>query len=880
MHSSTTARTAWKEPFRSGSFWPTCIAGGSRIRTVSCWARCWTQLYPDDLPPSAAWDYLSESANPAFFGRYFFFWKHRIVERSAVAEVAELLDALAARQDALWPVLESRGLQDLPVCLLARALEAVGDQVKASRLYDWLGAGLIRNLSRLPDDSLARVQGWLGERPALQKAILVEGVRRRAAFDDDAFWRGSDEIERRLYGSARSADFARWCLEQAVAAADRRVAKYFLRHAINAVPSPANGAGLSLNALERRVRASDVLGGIYAELQRGDRNAERMLRRHERRHRHGLAEEDREHQRKLAYVRSNEALLRENRCPPHLLHQLAAAYLGLLIDADGDTPTARLRNLFRDDERLTEAALTGLRSAIFHADLPDVDEIIRLRDRKREHYLALPALVSLEALDKAPAEELEGLDADLIRRALAFHYCTRGLPEPHWYRWVLRSRPELVADILIRCATPEIRNGREHIAGLSDIAYDEEHAPVARIASLPLVRAVPIRCAVRQMTDLAYLIWSAIRHADPASLLDLIARKLSRVSMDVAQQAHWLAAGLILSPETYLKLAEEFAVRRERRIRRLFALFDHHPLQAFPMDRLGVPALQLVIRLAGSTFAPRAFSTTGGVTEVTPDMNAAERVQGMIRGLAECPTQEASSALESLAADPALSRWGPVLLRARDDQRIVRRDAAYRHPDIEQVCQTLNDGPPANAGDLAALVTDRLEGIADRIRNGNTDDWRQYWNEDSHGRPTKPKTENSCRDALLSDLRPHLPEGVDAEPEGQYAGDRRADIRVACRDFQVPVEVKRNGHRDLWSALSDQLIAQYVGDPGADGHGIYLVFWFGETDGHRTPPPPSGTRPGGPDALKRRLETSLTQAEARKISVCVVDVSKLAAGVR
>ena len=82
--------------------------------------------------------------------------------------------------------------------------------------------------------------------------------------------------------------------------------------------------------------------------------------------------------------------------------------------------------------------------------------------------------------------------------------------------------------------------------------------------------------------------------------------------------------------------------------------------------------------------------------------------------------------MESLAADPALSRWRPVLLRARDDQRIVRRDAAYRHPDVEQVCQTLNDGPPANAGDLAALVTDRLDEIADRIRNSNTDDWRQY----------------------------------------------------------------------------------------------------------------------------------------------------------
>lgn len=839
------------------------------------------QLYPAELPPSAVWDYFSEAPNPAFWGRYFFFWQHHIVESSAVAEVAELLDALAQRQDTLWPVLESRRLQDMPVRLLARGLEALGDQVDTSRLYDWLGVGPDPVLIRVADGCLARVRSWLEERPALQKKILVEGTRRYAALGDEAFWRGANQIERRrLYGSARPADFGSWCLEQAETAADQRVAKYFLRCAMDAVRAPSDDRELSLDVMERRVQAHPVLASVYAELQCGERETELMLRRHARRRRRHDVEDERDHQERLACIRSHEASLRENRCPPALLHRLAAAYYGLLFEADGDAPTARLRNLFGDDERLTEAALMGLRGTIYRADLPDVDEILRLRDQQREHYLALPALVSLQEMECTAPDELGRLDTDLTRRALAFHYCTRGVDEPAWYRRLVESQPALVAELLIRSATPEIRNRREHVAGLSELAYDSGHVQIARMTSLPLLRAFPTRCAARQMTDLCYLLWSAIRRADPAGLLDLIADKLSRASMDVAQRAHWLAAGLILSPETYLEPAGEFAARRERRIRHLFALFDHDPLQAFPMDRLGVPALQLVIRLAGSTFGPRTPSATGGVTEVTPDMSAAERVQWMIRGLADFPTEQASSALESLAADPALSRWRPELLRAQDDQRVVRRDAAYRHPDVEQVCRTLNDGPPANAGDLTAVVMDRLDEIADRIRNGNTDDWRQYWNEDSHGRPVKPKSENSCRDALLSDLRPHLPDDVDAQPEGQHAGDRRADIRISCRDFQVPVEVKRNGHRDLWSALRRQLIARYVRDPGTDGHGIYLVFWFGETDGHRTPPPPSGTPPGDPDALKTRLEESLTPDEALKISVCVVDVSAPTAGAR
>ena len=195
------------------------------------------------------------------------------------------------------------------------------------------------------------------------------------------------------------------------------------------------------------------------------------------------------------------------------------------------------------------------------------------------------------------------------------------------------------------------------------------------------------------------------------------------------------------------------------------------------------------------------------------------------------------------------------------------------HPEVEEVCRTLSDGPPANAGDLAALVRERLEQVARHIRTGNDNGWRPYWNEGNHRRPVEPKYEDSCRDALLGDLRPRLPGEADAQPEGRYANDKRADIRVASRDFHVPVEIKKSNHRKIWSALRNQLIARYTIDPSTGGYGIYLVLWFGEDAGRRTPPPPSGPRPAGLDALKERFEEELTPEEARRISICVIDVS-------
>ena len=165
---------------------------------------------------------------------------------------------------------------------------------------------------------------------------------------------------------------------------------------------------------------------------------------------------------------------------------------------------------------------------------------------------------------------------------------------------------------------------------------------------------------------------------------------------------------------------------------------------------------------------------------------------------------------------------------------------------------------------------DRLREIAEEIRTGNTNNWRPFWNEGARREPIAPKHENSCRDALLSRLRERLVGTADAKPEGNYANDRRADIRVACGNFHVPIEVKKDSHRELWSAVRDQLLAYYAEDPATDGYGIYLVLWFGE----QGPPPPDGPPPRSAGELETRLTESLSAAEARRVVVCVVDVSR------
>ncbi len=193
---------------------------------------------------------------------------------------------------------------------------------------------------------------------------------------------------------------------------------------------------------------------------------------------------------------------------------------------------------------------------------------------------------------------------------------------------------------------------------------------------------------------------------------------------------------------------------------------------------------------------------------------------------------------------------------------------------VADVLGLLGDGRPANVADLHVLLCDRLRDLGGFIRGDNSDPWRQFWADDRESQPNQSKHEESCRDALLAVLRNQLPEGVDAQPEGQYAADRRADIRVAFKHFNIPVEIKKNTHPDLWTAIDRQLTVRYTTDPATGGYGIYLVLWLGADAPGCPRHPTTHARPDTPDELASRLNEFMSHEQRRTISVVVLDVTK------
>ena len=845
-------------------------------------------LYPANLSASEILRHLKEPKAPdgvAHFGRFHRFWGYHVPEKSTSSQLGELLDGLAERFEDFLPVLagtlpvttiEPLGRGRVPLSLLARFLAlSQEDDVSPRRLFDWLGIASDRRLRASPGASVP-VRDWLTSHPDVEKAIVATGVAHCAGSPD--FRSCMQAVERRLFRVGRPADYADWCVDQATASADHEAARYFMHEVALSVHRRRHDEGLSREVVEKRIGGNAALRQVFAErlaeLEGHDAQDARLRQEDEALDEAWTRRRQQESRKWREAVKSQQAALGENRGDPALLEQLALAWFGGYVDVEGDTPADRLRCLLGDDDLPGDddpirAVLDALRGTVGRPDVPDPSEIVRLHSEHRRHRLALPFLAGMEVLAPAARAERVERDETRIRQAFAFHYTASPADRPPgWYESLLTSHPGIAAEVLIELTRAEMRNGKRRLLGICKL---EDSEAVARLACLPLLDAFPVRCTAERLDDLSYLLRTALLHCDAADVLSSIDRKLARRSMGTAQRVYWLVAGLLASATcassaSYRKRLEEYVDGSQRRTRHLADFVRRAGDAPFSTlsGRLDVPALRLLVRAIGIVHRPA----------LGPLDSMSDLVRGLIGRISSAPTPEATDALAALRDDDALRPWRLDLVDAADRQGAVRRDAEFRHPVAAQVLETLDNRSPANPADLAALTVDLLEEISRNIRHGSTNDWHQYWNQDSRSRPSSPKHEDDCRDALLSDLQQRMNRlGVDAAPEGHYAERNRSDIRVSHGGFNVPVEIKKSSHRDLWSAIRNQLIAKYTRDPSAGGYGIYLVFWLGN-EPEPCPMPESGPRPKSAAALEERLRDTLSPEEARLISVRVIDIAR------
>lgn len=831
------------------------------------------EIYPSLISPVQVFDYLHSPKNDSLIGRYFMFWIHELPEKSAEGNLPQLLDQLVQRHKDFRKILQDHQLNKMAGELLIRGLEAYGDGITDERLYDWLGGGLDDyEHTRLEGVHAERIAKWFAGRPSRYKAVIERSATLCAEQED--IWYCMDRCTMRLHGSHPPAGIGMWYLEKAATEQQSELAHYYFNQAVYMLINEGGQRDLTLPALEFLESWASAFPVFQQWLEQfisckiGDESSQQK---------HAIKGRERkiEHQKRkvewVAYYRKHLDAIRNGNAYPQIMHDLAQAYDGLLYEAKGETPRERLEDFLDGDRELVEAAYSGFRHILDRKDLPSISDIVELELKGKMHYVRPACLVGMDELYRSnPAGALQLEDA-VLSKLLVFRFSHNVGNDPAWVTSLLQTRPALVAEALLAYTLPMLRAGKEHVSGMYQLAYNDAYSDVARIALPQLLEGFPLRARKPQLRfALDPLLKGALHHLDKKFLASIVAGKLELGSMDAAQRVYWLACGVIIAPSSYAtKLIQHIGKSKPRRSQLAGFLHDRWE-RGFPYATMPETVLAMLIELLAPDCSPERPDGGGWVT---PAMHTVDLMRSFINKMGSNPNEVASRELERLQALPNLAHWHNTLRHALHTQRISRRKATFRRLGVEEVSRTLANLQPASAADLSALTLDHLRDIAKKIRDGSTNDYRQYWSYDkSNKRLDKPKPENDCRDALLSDLRARLGTlGIDAEREGNYADDKRADIKVlfgGTNRFSIPIEIKKDTHGDLWRAIHEQLIPKYVRDPGAGGHGIYLVFWFG---GKGMKPPPDGKKLRSAEELEIRIRQTLTPEESYRIHVCVID---------
>ncbi|MDE0496040.1 MAG: hypothetical protein OXH86_01685 [Acidimicrobiaceae bacterium] len=863
---------------RDGTFAdPDDRIGGSLLRL----------LYPEVITPNEIWAYAA-LMHRGLDGRGWTFWRQVLCDETSAEELASLLDGFAEEAERLWPILSSAFADEMIWKLLTRGVWAIGCETDPWRLYRWIAAVAVtyERHSQVADVHAGLLE-WLADNETVTQQLIsiwiVRSVDEETGLDEQYF------LARLLLGTPRP-DFPEWCAQQAHARAadDWEVACAF----VEAPMRHRHWLGGTREALAKRVRsglASDAsllrhLDSFLKpsvrqlEAQAADRRQQQEIDAIQARHEHDRQERQAdwsEHLRELIDE------LRANTFPAQNLHTLAMAYFGRLqVVRKEATPRERIADLIGDDAEILDAVMDALRDAPVRADAPSAQRTAELAADSKHDWLAYPVLAGLAIREAEGVLEGSRLPEELRRGAVAI-YATTLLDQheqPEWpVKW-LREDPQLVLDVCHRCAVAALKKGDTYLSTLNWLdgidGFDDE----LRDFRLRLLKSISVRLPIAQLPVVDSLVHLVSKHPCTAAFQELVGEKLQSTSMTGAQRVRWLALDAIMCGGEALRALDVFVDANEQHPQHLAAFLGAEFRGGTGLvDRLlggeSIPTCSTLVGVIGRSFSPRQWKS-GEVMQIGMAEEMSDLVHSWINELGAQPTAEAGNALDDLVADERLSAWRETAEFARDRQRRLHRDASYEPMGVSEVLDLLHNGSPANVADLHALLCDHLRDLSEYIRGDNSDPWREFWEDERAQSPERPRHEETCRDALLRMLRPRLPDGVDAQPERQYAADRRADISVSFRDFNVPVEIKKNTHPDLWTAIEDQLIANYMTDPGTDGHGIYVVLWFGPAiEGYRHHPS-DGDHPQTPDELESRLRESLSYEQRRKISVVVLDLTK------
>ncbi|MBF0346498.1 MAG: hypothetical protein HQL81_02415 [Magnetococcales bacterium] len=827
------------------------------------------KLYPEHLPPREIARFLVPLlAN--YSGYYYQFLTHKLPEKTNDELLPSLIMVILDIKNGFHEDhTTSLAFERLAGEILSRSLEQHGETVSLEDLYTWLQVGIDKHGPNIPDRNqeyshATRVQDWMNSHPQRVKELYLYWLQGKDAGDIETstnnFWLLLQNMEVPAW-------FADWCLELAAENQDERIAAALFQTGIKLLiqqqPKPPDTPERAFSFVQTYPRFKKHLDPLLSCPLNDD------LIKHEQQNKESRLNEEIEKNQFIAELSSRLDGIR-NGTDLIAIFDLAEIYQSWSMDAIKTTkPHQRL--VEKTSIEIALAAEAGFVQCLMTHALPSPDEIGRLCIAFKESKYA-PVILS--AMDLISVGDKKTLSDATLSSAFAL-WLLRGSNDhiPQWFENIITTNPDLAAHASKEFWLPQLKFGREYVRRLDALVT---WPGIAKRVAIPLLAD----CPEMKGNNLTNLLISALIWGDRSDLKSLILMVHRRKKDHIPGWPQWAAVAYLLEEfkwpeiEPILSLEIEDAGVLFDFIFDIFYQDNKERENKIPGLSLNITTIIDLILFYGKIYTPKDIGDGVGWSE--PEYMRSQCIKELINKIAAETTEEATTVLQSLIDDENLIAWRNKLRHSLAQHLQKKADKLFEPTTWENVVNVVNNHSPATAADLQALVVDHLRTIARELRDGNTDGYKSFWNLDAHGRTTCPIPEEDGRDRLLERLRTSLsPMKIHSDPEGHYADDKRADIKICFENISIPIEIKRDDHDQLWNAANNQLIPNYVCDPKTNGFGIYLVFWFGAHGrGLQVPPKKRGIKtPSTCQELEEALHQTIVSTHRDSIQVIVIDVS-------
>lgn len=841
------------------------------------------RLYPEHIPPSSLLKYLKPPKHRAGLVPMPMFWGYYIQRQTPPGLLLDLMEAIErAQKDGLFSRESfrsvSHGLEGL-TALIVEAVEQHGRSVSVERLALWLWLCTDRDTSlyrHLETSANERLHQWHKDHPEQIKQVLLHLVEQgRSSWDAQnrfllsdlppamgAFW--LEQVNRfQTIGDEAKAkeclETARWWLEQ-------------------------ENSGITLEDLEKAVEHNTSLQtalNTWLTSPLDDTNWRRKHWLQNQKHIATQAARREVIEANLLYLLDHLADVRSGKLLSYLCD---AAWIDLresgYAGAFGSQPIAEWRQAHPE---LDDATRQGYRSLLTQLTPAQAEKAFQIRKAKEMLNIELPCLVAAQQLYADEPPQLFDLGQDRLQ-ALVQIFLLHHTSDTAWFLDLAQRQPNWTECVWWELCEKHLRAKKEiRIPRIGLLRHEARLNPMAKRLLPRILLKWPSKVSEVNFGEFAQVLEHTLQVCPTQEVSDLVKTRLTRKALDSLQTGYLLMAGLWVDHQHFAP--------------RLLSLF--HKKQVIQTELLGF--IHHLRRYGGQPdqLPDWDASTCGLLFNLFGPLCSAQRPEGahwvgtedegraflyqVLAALRDDTSESASNELRALRANAALEHWWPAIEVHLERQALANAERAFTVPSARQVALTLQNSAPANPADLMAITIDVLDELQREIRNSSTNLINLFWKVDHNGkRPLPPhKPEAACRDVIAAWLKSRLqPMGISVHVENQHGAQNQSDIALSTQlagqpNMLLPIEIKGDWNRDLWSAAHEQLGEKYASEPRCHGQGIYMILWLGANRGEAPRP---RQHPNFPVHTPQELQQRLQQEAAQKprglhVRVVVLDIS-------